>query len=713
MKRTLYQISLAALLIGKFAFPETLRTTVSISNLNIGNQSSVTADVAKTSRNKAILSSGTISSCQTETSSCSGSTKRSFSGLFATTLSSCSASGDYSTLAGKSSLGITFDGFALSRDFKSSDLFSLAHSSPACPSANTSYNYLILRGRNYNDFTDRRDYNSTSSYTSGGFTYLPGWVGGKMSYQTSTSSFTGNSRFSLADLTTANQNVTFSYSGFSGDTCSSVVSPNPPVSCRSKSAGRLLSVGSGADEPIGSYVSWTFGPTIAAFSTTSGNPVMGVAVPVNSLASTAFSSRKNNAYTGLYTYYRGRSDQVQDIVFITPDTTNGTTLTIQTAGACNPQQVTDGSCTCTSSEPVSTCTSGRYLDNLSQRSSLATLTCNTLNSPLNGFCSGTYTPTGSSTSGTAVCLPSFNTNGQDLLFCVAQVPSTDSSIHKKTIATFVATTTERTRLDVTLAACDSVTPTDSATKGELHLNNTTNSGIFTVKATNVSSREISTLSVTPGFPQNATVFPVTAMANSCEGLSPCGSSLPAFSSCKQTVVFSPGGVGTNADTFAFNYHNGQGTVTSSYVEMRGTKGLNSLGASFPTSTDYFSSNKSASLSSLASWATGISTALTSANGVSWSSNNSSVATVDASGAVSFLAREGKATITTSLWSGIKSGTVDAIPYNPGETLILSAHEGTDGSNKIMSDFNSLREGFGTSAQPSAWPTSPVMTILAP
>lgn len=703
---------------GSLAFSEINRTTLQLPSLVIGNQSSVITNFTKITKNKATLSSGTITACQTEESSCSGTASRSFSGVFSSVLSGCSATGDYAGLDGRASVGITLDGFALSRNFKSSANFSLAHGSPSCPLINKEFNFLILRARNYNDFTEKTDYNSATTYTSNGNTYLPGWVGGRLTYQVNTSSIVGQNRFSLANLSTASQNATFSYSGFNGDSCSTVVSPNPPVTCRSKSSGRLLSVGTGADEPIGAYVNWTFGPTLTMFATSTGNPVVGVAVPstLNGLASNALSSRKGNVYTGLYTHYRGRSDQVQDMVFISPDSTNGTTFTIKSAKGCNP--ATEAACTkirtCTATQTASGCQEGRLLDDFNQATTLGTLTCATLNSPRNDFCSGTYTPSGSSTSGTAVCLPAFNVGGQDLLFCTAQVPSTDSSVHLKTVATFVATTTEQTKLDVTLASCDSVVPTHQGQKGELHLNNTTSSGVFTVKATNVSAREISSLGNLAGYPANTTDFTVVDTGNSCESLPVCGSTLTAFSSCKRTIRYQPAANGLTSDYFAFSYHNGQSAgVTSPNVELRASKGLNSLEANYGTG-DYFSSTKKTPLSTTASWGTLNSTnTLTGANGIAWSSANNTVATVDTDGMITFLAREGKATITSSLWSGLKTDTIDAIPFNPGEALILSSHEGTVGGVKMMSDFNSLQQGFGASASPSQWPVSPVMTILAP
>lgn len=702
---------------GSLAFSEINRTTLQLPSLVIGNQSSVITNFTKITKNKATLSSGTITACQTEESSCSGTASRSFSGVFSSVLSGCSATGDYAGLDGRASVGITLDGFALSRNFKSSANFSLAHGSPSCPLINKEFNFLILRARNYNDFTEKTDYNSATTYTSNGNTYLPGWVGGRFTYQANTSSIIGQNRFSLANISTASQNATFSYSGFNGDSCSTVVSPNPPVTCRSKSSGRLLSIGTGADEPIGAYVNWTFGPTLTMFATSTGNPVVGVAVPstLNGLASTALSSRKGHVYTGLYTHYRGRADQVQDVVFMSPDSTNGTTFTIKSAKGCNPGEA---GCTkirsCTATQTASGCKEGRLLDDFNQTTTVGTLTCATLNSPRNDFCSGTYTPNGSSTSGTAVCLPAFNVSGQDLLFCTAQVPSTDSNVHLKTVATFVATTTEQTKLDVTLASCDSVVPTHQGQKGELHLNNTTSSGVFTVKATNVSAREISSLGNLAGYPANTTDFTVVDTGNACESLPVCGSTLSAFSSCKRTIRYQPTSNGLTSDYFAFSYHNGQSAgVTSPNVELRASKGLNSLEANYGTG-DYFSSTKKTPLSTTASWGTLNSTnTLTGANGITWNSDNNSVATVDTDGMITFLAREGKATVTSSLWSGLKTDTIDAIPFNPGEALILSSHEGTVGGVKMMSDFNSLREGFGASASPSQWPVSPVMTILAP
>lgn len=449
------------------------------------------------------------------TGGCSGTVEETWGGITYYNPSSCT--GTYQTYASRvgARAGFRFDSFLMMRSLLSVRQFTIVRSSGNCPGALTNYNYLMLRGRSKQDFVGAMDFTAAST-----------WVGGTFSY--SNSSLSGISRFSLANLSAVSQST----NGFAYGSLNS--------GCAS---GEWSSVTSDMnDAPFSEYAAWLFGSNLAVSVSSGGNPVVTVAVPVNTLSTTSsfWQGKNTSVYSGLMTYFTGRNTQNQKNVYFISDST-GKSFNISEASS---------------------------LSDTTQRATLGTLSCGTVNSPSNGFCSGTLAfASNPSATGNAVCLFSFNTGGKDLLFCAAQNPSDTTQL-----ITFLGGTSAVSKLSVAA--------------NPLHLLPIQSSGNVLVTVTNLTARPVSTLSPDLLTLGERLATPFTTLQNThLNGVlgsggfltgSTCGTSLPAYSSCTIQVGYSPATYRLDKQTFRLPYDKSSASMVNATTTLLASRGLSSL-----------------------------------------------------------------------------------------------------------------------------------------
>jgi hypothetical protein len=213
---------------------------------------------------------------------------------------------------------------------------------------------------------------------------------------------------------------------------------------------------------------------------------------------------------------------------------------------------------------VFTISEGSSVSNTSLRTAWGSLNCNTLNSPVTGFCKGTLSVQGVSGTGNAACLFSLGTNSKDLIFCSAQNPS-----DKRSSITIMAGTSARSVLALSASF--------------LGLPAGTGNGTIPVTVQNLTARPISTLSLStaPSLPfsqPGSLAGSVTAPFSSGGA---CGTTLPAFSSCIINVSYSPSTQQANGDTFRLAYDNGVSTPNAT-VSLLASRGLSSIAVTAPS-----------------------------------------------------------------------------------------------------------------------------------
>lgn len=477
------------------------------------------------------------------TGSCAGSVEETWSGITYYTPSNCS--GTYSTYASRVGArpGFRFDSFFMFRSLINDRQISVVNSGGNCPGTSTTYNYLLLRGRNSNDFVGAMDFSSAST-----------WAGGTLTYDNN--AITGVNRFSLEGSTAISQAT----NGYAYQTISS--------NCAS---GAWNSQTSDFDDaPLGDFVTWLFGTNLAVSISDGSNPIMTVAVPQIPLSSdnTYWQKRNKNVYMGLMTAFTGRRTQDQNNIYFIPDSTGKVFSLSQASGT--------GS-----------------LNNISMRASFGTLDCSTLNSPANGFCSGTLSLVGSAQTGKAVCLFSFDTQNKDLIFCAMQNP-----MNKSQLITYFGGTSNISQLQV------SATP--------VHLTQNQTSGTSTVTVTNLTSRPVTSINFDGLAADLKLAPPFTALTNS-ESLtgnlgaggfisgSTCGSFIPAFSSCALQVAYAPASLRVDKQTFRLPYEKSANNIVNATGPVIGSRGLVSISISAnPT----YSVGDAGSVSTIATYADG-------------------------------------------------------------------------------------------------------------
>ncbi|NBX92704.1 MAG: hypothetical protein EBQ85_05665, partial [Proteobacteria bacterium] len=452
---------------------------------------------------------------------CDGAVEETWSGISYYTPSNCT--GDYQTKASfvGARPGFRFDKFFLFRSLINDRQMNIMSSGGNCPSSSQTYNYLLLRGRNKDDY-------GTASFPAMNYSLTTTFSGGTFTYDSS--NLTGVSRFSLQSLSP----VLSSEDAFSYE----------PVSATCASGALTQKSSDFTDMPLGKYPSWTFGDSLAVSIEGGTNPIMTVAVPQSALSNQiSFWANKNkNVYTGLMTHFTGRGQQEQKNIYLTPSDATGRVFSLSEAsgtGALNDTRL---------------------------RASRGSLDCSTLNSPAAGFCSGTLSFVGSSQTGHAVCLFSFNNNSKDLLFCAAQSP-----IDKSRLITFLAGTSAVTKLEVQASP--------------LHLSANQSSGTVNLTVTNLTSRPAPALNpdalgegyrLSPPF-ATLTNSSLSGSFNSGGFItgSTCGTYLPAYSTCQIQIAYTPSTLQLDRQTFRLPYEKSSNTLVNATTPLLGSRGLSS------------------------------------------------------------------------------------------------------------------------------------------
>lgn len=446
--------------------------------------------------------------------SCNGTVTENLSGVTSIVPDNCS--GRYEGKAGVVRHGFRFSSFHLFRSILNQNQMVVVNSSPSCPATAVTYNYLMVRTRGYNDYVGPFDASSSSA-----------WAGGVIQYDSlAVVPASGVSRFSLETM--ALDTTAYGMEGFKGESCSNG---------EWKTDARSYS---NANRPLDSFNTWMFGNNLAVVRSVGGNPVVAVAVPQASLSPATMAEKSANVFSGLLSAYNGRGQQTQKVIYLVPNST-GSLFDLHEASS---------------------------LTNTASKTSLGTLDCSQLNSPAPGFCSGTLTMNSASGSGKVACLFSYGNQGKDLMFCSAQAPNVNSSLHKKSALTIVAGTSSRSLLAIT------------APSG-LHLGAGTTSGTLDVTVTNLTSRAVPSLNLTntltAPFSEPASLSGNTA-SGTFQSLGSCGTSLPAFSSCTIPITYSPLAQQANGALFRLSYDNGVSNPNAT-ANLIGSRGLVAISVS--------------------------------------------------------------------------------------------------------------------------------------
>lgn len=504
----------------------------------------------------------------TFTGGCSGTVRETWSGITYYTPASCS--GTYSAGQVGARSGFRFDNFFVLRSLLHQRQLSVVRSGGNCPSSNTTYNYLLMRGRSKEDFGGQ-DFSSNSTWVGGVFNFGP-------------SGFSGVSRFSLNNLNPVTQSQdSFGYQPLNGN-CSS-----------GEWAGETTDFG---DAPLGDYTSWLFGDSVALIMGDSGNPFVAVAVPqVATNPQTIAQTKASNVYTGLMTYFNGANAQLQKNAYFTADPTG---LVFSISEASGSDQTS--------------------LDDTSQRASLGTLSCDNDNDPINGFCQGTLAFTATpSVTGKAACLFSFNNKGKDLVFCAAQRPDDNSRL-----ITFMGGTSGISKLQVSAAPLH-LSQNTSSGNALVTLTNLTSKPISTLNPDALASN--AKLAAPFTALQNSQLSGNLGTTGFVTGSS-CGTFLPAFSSCVVSVTYAPSSLRVDKQTLRMPYdNNGSGNLVNATTDILASRGLSSISVSAPA----FTSGSSSQATVTATFANGTTQDVTSL--VSIASSNSAVS-LNSSGVLS-------------------------------------------------------------------------------
>jgi uncharacterized delta-60 repeat protein len=445
---------------------------------------------------------------------CSGTVTENFSGVTSIVPDNCS--GRYEGKAGVTRHGFRFSSFHLFRSVLNQNQMVVVNSAPSCPSNAVTYNYLMVRTRSYNDYVAPFDASSITA-----------WMGGVIQYDPlATTIASGVSRFSLESM--AQDTTAYGMDGFKGEGCSS---GEWKTDSRSYSS---------SNRPLDNFNTWMFGNNLAVVRSVGGNPIVAVAVPQASLSVATMASKSTNVFSGLFSGFNGRGQQTQKVIYLVPSS-SGTTFDLHEANS---------------------------LTNTSSKTAIGTLDCSEVNNPAPGFCSGTLTMNAVSGTGKAACLFSYGNQGKDLMFCTAQAPNVDPSLHKKSTITIISGTSSRSLLAITA-------PTG------LHLSAGSTSGTLNVTVTNLTSRAIPSLSLTNTLTAPF-VEPTNLIGNTAsavfQSFGDCGTSLPAFSSCTIPITYSPSTQQANGALFRLSYDNGVSTPNAT-ANLIGSRGLVSISVS--------------------------------------------------------------------------------------------------------------------------------------
>ncbi len=367
-----------------------------------------------------------------------------------------------------------------------------------CPTgaggSSADYNWILLRPRTPEEATLKKVYNDATKNR----------VGGRVHYTQSGNAvtMTGEGSFDLVNLTEAGTAY--------------AVTPQGSETCDTTNASRQKTTSTGADylDPFGYF--W-FGkrdgsnnPQAAMYISTKSSPMVALFAPTQVLDSTVMSTLSNYRFATLYTSWNSKTSITTKTAVITPDTA-GTTFTVENVSDLEAPKTS--------------------------RTALGTITCTSLNSPSNGFCSGTLTLNGVSGTGKSVCMIA-NIGTQNTISCIAQNPADN-----RYAITLVATYSKKANLIIT--------PTYSE-----------GTGCKTFSVENPSNRYISSLGI-PANPAQQLSGNWSLGASSFSGSGGyCGSSIAPWDTCNIQVCNNDTTATSEVATVRIAYDDGATTVNS-------------------------------------------------------------------------------------------------------------------------------------------------------
>lgn len=457
------------------------------------------------------------------TGSCSGTVTENWSGV--TTLSTSACDGRYAGFGGVTRYGYRFDSFHVFRSILNDKQMTVVNSNANCPAASTTYNYLLIRARNWDDFVAPTDFTSNTAWVGGAFTYNP----------SGSPLVNGISRFSLNSL--SSNTTAFGFNGFKAQSCSGAELKADASSFTS------------ANRPLDRYASILFGNNLAVVRSVGGNPLVAVAAPQVALSSVSLAAKSTNVFSGLMTHFTQRGNQVQKMVYLIPNST-GSIFTIQ---------------------------EGSSVSDTSLRASWGSLDCSTLNQPLNGFCKGTLSRAGIAGTGKATCMFAMGVNNKDLIFCSAQNPA-----NTKTAITILAGTSGRSVLSLSNSTYE-LHLGAASTSGTIPIT------VTNLTSRPIPTLSPSSLAVADRLSSPFTALLDTALTGSIGTTgfltgSTCSTALPAFSSCTVTLTYTPPGQQVDSQVFRLPYDNGTASLVNATATLLASRGLNSITVTAPAMT---------------------------------------------------------------------------------------------------------------------------------
>ncbi len=535
--------------------------------------------------------SGAFSSTQVSGSAAAGSGTVTYTYAGPVQIAMTSGTGRYASLGSITRMGVAYDSFILFQSFISNNYLTVSSSNSSCPSA-TDYTWLGIRYRTPELVRNPNNMTSTTFYPGGTISYNP--AAGTL--------FTGTNYFDMNGPTLIS-NPTYGFNGLSGASCSS---------------GAMKLQATGTDYPMLQYGSVYFGNHGFVFTDYTGNPEVIVGLPKQTLTTNMMSGLANDVFSGRQIFYSSYTTQEQKNIYFVPDA-SGTTFTIK--------QATD-------------------LTDTTQQSTIGTLACTSLNTPTDGFCSGTLSLVGVTGTGKAVC--HFYTGSEEhVVACSAQYPS-----NKPYPISFILSTPKQSLLTVALS-------------GAAQTANTSSTATVTATLTNRTGRPITSMAnpsastSCPGTQDRALCAPFTnagAFGGSSSTGGACGTTLAGYGTCTVTLTYTPSAIGSTLQTYRVAYNNGTGTVNAT-AKLVGSAALTSIAVT-PTTATYLPGGTQ-QMTATATYSDASTQDVTSA--VTWSTNNAS-SSISTSGLASWVS-EGSTVITATLGatSGTRSTAVTAVP----------------------------------------------------
>ena len=546
---------IAAICISRSAFAETQNAiSMTVPSFSPGTSGSFSASVSD--------GAGTAGN---------GTVAYTYSGQVEISLSSTAAAGRFApsklrySSGNLTTMGMGYDSFLLFQSFLDVNYLTLASSNTGCPSTATEYDYnwLTIRFRTADLARSPTILTSTSFHAGGTITY-------DTSNVSTTGLLTGGNYFDMVgpNLTSS---PTYGFNGWDSTSCSS---------------GSIELQATGSDFPLNEWGTMYFGNHGFLYLDYTGNPLVAVGLPKQTLTTTGLPGGatngtmallSNDVLTGRYIYYKNYNTQDQRNIYVYPNG-NGTTFTLWQANdfTNTSDQTQIGILTCTDldSPTIGFC-SGQLQ-----------LTCNALNSS-SGFCSSpsNLNVINTGLSGNAVC-ESYEGSDQHTLVCAAQFPGNNSYP-----VSFIASTPTQALLGITLSGAYQagvVQTADASTTGTVTATLTNRSG-RAITIGDSSTTSTCDASSDPNW-QLGTLCPPFSDSGQFAGSSSsggaCGTTLAGYGTCTVALTYTPStgagdGLGTTLETYRVAYSTGSGPATAPAI---GAAGLTSIAVTPSTST---------------------------------------------------------------------------------------------------------------------------------